>query len=335
MKILIKFIFIVVILSPSFSYALEKTTQEYISTGLTQSLSELNNTAVEMSASNDSMAIKNSQIKGQLKVLQMTLQKVNKDSEELNSVKLRMEQPNIAKAKHIEQLEKNIADSDSKIKELQDQIKTEGDSLTAKQKEQEKVEAQIERILVPGKPVTLDGDSPELLDIVQQKKKEKLAALKMISESQERQVLLQEQIQDFQNKLPPIISGNKENLTRKQVLEKQINQLQDEIVQLGTPTNTKALSIDGAEQDMDQLESSIRNLEKNRNELKVLVVQLQKKAKKARLTQSDVEETSRLQSGLERLKSQTKSLKFDLQELQQEMVRLDKRKVELEDLLRK
>ncbi len=330
MIILIRIVFIMFFLSPLFSYAQEATGQSVISQGLKQSLSELKHSADQLASSNEVLAVKNLQLKAHLNSLQINLQKLTQENQGLTNAKSKLDASNPAKAEQIDSLGKSIPDLDGKIHSLEEQIKQAQEQLAKHQKEEQEVNGQIAQML--NKP---QGDNSaavpfELSQLRLQRQKEKLATLKMISEIQAHEELLGEQISDFQKGINP--SVGEEKLKQKEVLEAKIQQLQQEIDQLNALTNASSRQGGSVQEQLYHLEVSVDDLEKNRNELKNLVAKMQKKAQNVHLIDSQRGEQDKLQANIVQLKMESRGLKSDLEELQQQMVELDKRKAYLETL---
>jgi DNA repair exonuclease SbcCD ATPase subunit len=324
-----KIVFSLFFFVPCLSYAIEQTGPAL---GLTQGLSQLKNSVDQMAVANDSLAAKNVQLKNRLNSLQSTVQKLVQENTELNHAKSKLDLDNPVKAEQIEQLENRSNKLDQLGGQLEDQIKKTREALDAKIKEEQQINDQIKKMLnAPGATVAPAALPPELSEVKEQKRKEKLAMLKLISEIQAHRILLQEQILDFQKNTPtanaPTESG------RKEALEKQIQELQEEVNRLN------ALTIQAAHQGWDedqihQMEASVSDLEKKRDELNSLITQMQAKNHQIHASQSPKNEEDKLQGGIEKLKSETKGLKMDLEEMQQQMVELDKRKSYLEAVLK-
>lgn len=319
---LIKAICIIFILSPCVSYA------DVLSQGLSQSLTEFRDSVEQLSESNKTMALKNTQFKASLNDFQIALQKLQADNQQLTKDSLKLQETNPARAKQMAQLEKDQVELGIKIKDVAEQLKVTQESIAAKQKEDQQLDDQIRQIL--NTPVASahsdDSMSPELSELWKQKQKEKLALLKIISEAQDHQKMLHEQILDFQ-KIPPVAAIKGSN--QKSDLEAQVQQLQQEIAQLDALASHSSTK-DWDEGQMSQLQENVSSLEKNRDELQKLVAKMQQKAQRMPLTEDQKNEQVKLRSNIDQLKKETKNLKFDLKELQQQMVRLDKRKAYLE-----
>lgn len=332
MTIVIKIIFIFFFFGLSLSYASENEMPSfYVSQRLTQGLTELKNSVDQISASNELLVIKNTQLKSRLNDSRLNLQKLIKDNQELTKGHFHLEGESPIQVKRIDQLEKNLSDLDNKENEIKEQIRGMQENLSNNQKEDQQLSDQIVQMQngsVADHSVLL---FPELSELYQKKQKEKLTLLKVISESKAHQGFLQEKILDLQRNVPMV---KDQKVNQRSLLEDQIQQLQMEVSQLSSLAANSSSSGWG-ERQIYQLEDSVKDLEKNRDVLKDLVARMQKKAQNVHLSEKQQIEQFKLQSNIDELKVETKSLKFDLEELQQQMVELDKRKSYMEELLRK
>ncbi len=327
-----RIIFIVCFLSPTLSYALEPdTANSDFSERLTQGLKELKKSVDQLSSSNETLALKNIQLKARFDDSQMVLQKLLEDNRKLMESSDKLHRNDPMRAKQIAQLQKDLMDLDNKLSGLEPQFKVAKNNITSGQKEDQRLNDQIKQ---GGMPVVANTDaiSPEISQIWEQKQKEKMAILKLIMESQNRQELLREQISDFQKDVP-VLASNSILLNRRKALEAQIQKVQQEIAQLNLNQNPSQQNLN--EKQLQQLQVNISNLEKNRDELQGLLLKMQQKIQQIPLTEDQKLEQAKLQSNIDRLKKEAKGLKFDLGELQQQMVGLDKRKSDLEALLEK
>ena len=139
----IRIIFSIFFLSPCLSYAQEQTSQNFISQGLTRSLSELKSSVDELSSSNETLALKNAQLKARVNSLQMGLPKLSQENQELTNTKLKLDGDNPARTKQIEHLGRNISDLDHKIDALKEQIKITKDGLDHNENEEQKLSGQM------------------------------------------------------------------------------------------------------------------------------------------------------------------------------------------------
>jgi DNA repair exonuclease SbcCD ATPase subunit len=321
----IKIIAVIFLLSPCLSYA--QIQEPIVSQGLTQGLSELKNSVDQLAVSNENLASKNVKLKERLSSAQAAVQKLNQENQELTNAKLKLEVPTPSKTKQMQELEKKIADVDAKIGKLKEQMKAVSDTLESNRQEDQSINGKADSQVAEADEETASAT----LELSHQKKKEKLAFLKMISDSQARQMFLQEQLLDLQ-KNPPGSESGASYAGRKAKLEAEIKQLELENSQLAELPNH--LTVRG-EEDMRRLEQSVNDLEKNRNELEGLVLKMQKKAQNIHLTSDQKSEQAKLQYNIDQLKTEAKTLRLDLEESQQQMVELDKRKAYLESLLQK
>jgi chromosome segregation protein len=325
-------ILVLFLLCPGVTQAVEAPGSRVVSQNLGKGLAELKASVDQMSVSNEALAAKNVQLKNRLSVLQSTVQKLNQEHDELLKAKAKLDAGDPAKAKQIEQLEKRSNDLDLQGGALEDQLKTVKEALSKSQQEEEQINGRIDTLLNKSPNKSSEDLPVELSELKEQKRKEKLATLKLISEIQERRQLLQAQILDFQKGLP-VEAGVSESQRRKESFEKQIAELQQEVQKLNELTNNPNQQGWNEEQ-IQQLESSVKELESKREELNNLVIQMQNKTRSVHLTKDQKKEEVQLQGNIEKLKAETKNLKMDLEDMQQQMVELDKRKTYLETVLK-
>lgn len=326
---LLKIILTIIFLSPPLAYALSReAATDVFSKELVRSLRELKYSVDQLSRSNEYLAFKNSQFKTSVNDLQATLKKLMEENQQMTEASLKLQGVTPAKTKKIAQLQKEGADLDNKINSLTEQIKVAEDNMVkAKNNDQilsnqESSQPDLSRS---------DNASLALAEAAEQKQKQKIAILKMISDSQHRQDFLNDQILDFQKNTPGIDSLQEQS-SRKNKWMAQVERLQQDIAQLNSTSNSSQAR---NEELLHQLEVSITRLENNRDILQGLLVKMKQKAQLFPMSQSQKNEEAKLQSQIDQLKKVWKNLKFDLEELQQKMVELDKRKYYLESLLKK
>ena len=88
------------------------------------------------------------------------------------------------------------------------------------------------------------------------------------------------------------------------------------------------------EDQFKHMDSELKVLQKNHDELEGLVAQLQKKAAASRAVPNERVEQAKLESNIKELKREGMGLKADLEAVRVQMVELDKRKTRLETMLR-
>jgi hypothetical protein len=130
--------------------------------------------------------------------------------------------------------------------------------------------------------------------------------MKMIYDSQQRQVTLHEAILKFQKTA----------------------------VVPTTPSANQGVANRWDETQLRQMKLELKNLEKNYLQLKNLMAQISKKTKADRMTVSQHIEEEKLQSSVDDLNHQGVGLKNDLDDLRSQMIDLDKRKSHLETMVR-
>ena len=307
--------------------------EDSFSQKLAQSLAGLKQNVDQLSVSNQSQGLKNEQMKVSLKDSQITLGKLMQENQQLEESKAKLQKPTSGKTQQIAQLKKTLGDLDNQIIALNQQLKISQDKIVNEQKQEVQLNQQMTQF---NKPEQIESDvlSPEVSQLIEKKQKEKLAMLKMISESQSRQELLQQKILDYKKNIPipNVLVKDMEN--KKEMLEASITQLRDEIVQLNYLANNDSKH-GWSEEQIHQLELSVNNLEENRDELRGLIQKIQQKAKQGVPTQEEIKERVKLQSNISKLKEENRNLKIDFAQLQQQMVDLDKRKSYMESFLQK
>ncbi len=295
---------------------------------LSQSLAELKQNVDQLSVSNKSLDFKNEQLKSVLKDSQLTLGKLVQENQQLEDAKAKLEKPTTTKAQQIAQLNATISDLDRQAAVYNQRFKEAQDKIADNKKEDKQLTDQLVQL---NKSETDDGmPSPEVARLLDKKQKEKLAMLKMIADSQAHQELLHQKVLDYKKSIPMASDASKGS--KKEILEAQIVQLHDEIVQLNSTASNNA-KMGWSEDQIRELESSVNNLEKNRDELKDLINKIQQKTQNMTVSQEQITERTKLQSNISQLKAEHRNLKMDFAELQQQMVDLDKRKSSMESLL--
>ncbi len=307
--------------------------EEAFSENLAQSLVELKNNVEQLTVSNQTLALKNDQLKADLKGIQITSQKLLQENSRLEADKAKLQESTPLKAEQIERENKNIADLDQQIASLAQQTKDFQNTLESKEKEEKDLSGQMQQLSQPKEKVSEDLPV-NLSKVLLQKQKEKLAILKLISESENRQQMLQEKFLDSKKVVPGEGSLDNDKTPKKEYLNAQIVQLQDEIGRLNAFLSADSKS-GWSEQQIQELEGSVNKLERNSEELRALIKRMQFKAQQLDSKKDQNYEHAKIQSQLDQLKRDRRSLKIDLAELQQQMVILDKRKSSLEALSRK
>ena len=297
---------------------------------LSQSLAELKQNVDQLSVSNKSLDLKNEQLRSALKDSQLTFGKLVQENQQLEDSKTKLEKPTSNKTQQISQLNVTVADLDKQGGVLNQRFKEAQDRIIDSQKEDKRLSEQLAQFNKPAEAGS-DMPSPEIVQLSEKKQKEKLAMLKMIADSQNHQELLQQKVLDYKKSIP-VNDTSKDKGSKKEILEAQIMQLHDEIVQLNTVANNHS-KMGWNEDQIHELEASVNNLEKNRDELRDLVKKIQQKTQQMAATQEQVTERVKLQSNISQLKIENRNLKIDFAELQQQMVDLDKRKSSMEALL--
>lgn len=323
---------VVCLCAPSLAWSLERELPKPVASGeLSQGLAQLRSSVEQMAASNEVLAARNAQLKLRLNQSQAALDKITKEYQELSAAKLKAEAPIPAKTVQIEELKRFIEGLDVGIASVNEKINKADEELRALEVQQRPLDEQMRALEDPSYLTEEEAMSPELAELSQQKQKDKLAILKRISESQAHQVLLQQQILDAQKSIPD--SPEAENVHRRNMLQADISRLEAEIEQLTAVVQAQA-GQGLQEGDLGALEKSIADLENNRNQLKDLIAQMKKKTRQVVLSDEKVKDQVRLQDHIEELKNEAKTLRLDLEEAEQEMVELDKRKHQLELLLK-
>lgn len=160
----------------------------------------------------------------------------------------------------------------------------------------------------------------------------------MIYDSQQRQEALHESILEFQKDTPLLPAASA--LAHQQQLKEQIKDLEAQIAARGglspAPQGDSSLPVPAHQWDntqFSQLETELKDLEKNYLQLKDLMEQMSKKSQSAQMTVSQQIEGKKLQGNIEDLNSQSERLLADLDDLRSQMVDLDKRKSRLETMV--
>lgn len=300
---------------------------------LSRGLVDLKTTVERLSAGNDLLAVKNLQIRNSINTKQTELIKIQQSNQQLNSTFMKLKDLNASRSRQIDQLRASVSRLDDDLKGCVDQMRIIQERIDQQLEQEKQIENQIQRLKDPAYDDTLKEGSLQQSQEWLKNQKERMALLKLILESQNRQELLNAQIQDFQKDIPGQEAAQRARNDRKRVLEKKMEELKDEIANL----NGNSSSSSGAwtPEQVQQLQTNIDRLEGNKEQLQGLVSEMKQKIQRVGLSSQQRSEQLKLQSNIDQLKNETKGLKFDLEDLQRQMVSLDKRKAYLESLLQK
>jgi len=292
-------------------------------------LSNLKDSVQKLSVDNDQLAFKDNLIKQQVGQLQAQLVLLQNQGNLLNDSieKLQVKDPD--RAERITQLEGENFDLDNQTQKAEAQIKLIQESMDAGFHEDQQLLLQLKKLqnVIPS-PLPLQAvETPS-----DHQEKEKLKLMKMIYESQQRQVDLHKAIFELQ-KNTPIMPGA-EALAHQQYLKEQIKDIQD---QLALAPTEKTSSDDGNSRwdstQIAQMENELKYLEENYNQLKNLMNQMNQKAQSVRMTVAEHVEEVKLQNSIDELNRQSLGLRANLDELRNQLIDLDKRKSSLEAMV--
>jgi len=289
---------------------------------------------------NNQLSAKDNAVKSQVSQLQMRLGQLEAQGESLNKVTGRLQDKNPGRAQEVTRMEEENFDLDNRIQKDGVAIKSIQESLNAAYPEEQKLLVQLKNMqngLPGGLSPASQGDS-SLPQVAARRQKEKLKLMKMIYDSQQRQEALHESILEFQKDTPLLPAASA--LAHQQQLKEQIKDLEAQIAARGglspAPQGDSSLPVPAHQWDntqFSQLETELKDLEKNYLQLKDLMEQMSKKSQSAQMTVSQQIEGKKLQGNIEDLNSQSERLLADLDDLRSQMVDLDKRKSRLETMV--
>ncbi|MDE1919925.1 MAG: hypothetical protein KGJ09_00730 [Candidatus Omnitrophica bacterium] len=236
-------------------------------------LATFKQSAEKLSADNAQWNSRNKDLQKQVLNLQQQLQQLQAQGDDLHKAAGRLQENNPARARYIARVEKEKSVLDDRIQKNASDIKSIQKSLEAESKD---YQAAVHR------------------------QKEKLALLKMINDSQQRQELLKNAILEFQKTTAPLKNAPQ-----------------------------------GDDARMRQMEEDINILEQNYLQLKGLMEQMVHKVQSPRMAQAQRIEEKELEGRLEDLNSRNKGLRAQLEALRSQMIELDKRKSRLEQMASK
>ena len=295
-------------------------------------LSTLKQSVEKLSLDNDQLAAKDQSIRRQVSQLQMQLGSFEARGDVLNKTAEKLQDKTPGRAQQITRMEAENADLDDRAQKAEGAIKPIQQSMDEKYKEDQKLLLQLKGMSYAPSPLT-QVRSPGTQE-AQRLQKEKLRLMKMINDSQQRQEALQGEIIELQKNTPMLPGASA--LAHQQILKEQIKDLE---AQLTAYPQEKFSANPGAsdqwnENQLYQLALELKTLEKNYVQLKGLMEQMGKKTQAARMTVSQHVEGEKLQSSIDDLDRQGESLRADLDDLRSQMVDLDKRKSQLEMMVR-
>jgi DNA repair exonuclease SbcCD ATPase subunit len=242
---------------------------------LQQGLSNLKQSVEKMGLSNAKLAMRDNDMKQQIIQLEMQLGRLQDQGHSLDKAVEVLRQENPRRTRQVERLEAQNDELVDRIHKAQAGIKSGREAL---------------------------GEGSELSHSAEDRQKEKLKLMKMIYESQQRQVSLHANIQEIQKSTP-----------------------------LPPPTAAHAIQWDNSQ--LQQLQLELNFLERNYAQLKDLIQQMERKNRNTRAAVGEHVEEQKLQAAVDDLKRQGVKLMLDLSDLRSQMVDLDKRKTQLENMV--
>ncbi len=258
-------------------------------------LSNLQQSVQRLSADNAQLNSRDNDMKAQIAPLQQQLKALQDQGEALHQNSGQLPAKNPGRTQQIDRLEKENEDLDDRIQSAQEQLKTMDQSLRDAGQEHEQLLMKWQNIAgAPAPALSVDQQTAGRWQ------KEKLRLMKMIYDSQQRQVLLHQAIRRFSRNRPPALYP----------------QLSEETLQVR------------------RMEMQLKTLENNYLKLKDLMGQVAQRSGGRGISVDERVQEGKLQGHIQKLQRQGQALRVDLDELRSQMVDLDKRKSRLEHMIR-
>ncbi len=288
---------------------------------LEATLTDFKESIAQMSSANDALDLKNQGVRAKINQLQSELDQSLKQEQELSQDVLKLQQNNDARGQQIARMEKEILDTDAQAAALDQGAQATNERLAGMRLEDQQLSDQITQ---------MQGTMPQQALPDNDQRKEKLKLIKMIYESKEHQGQIQRQLLQLKKESPPSIASQEQE--RQDQLKKDIAQIEAEVNQAQPP---KANTFAYTEEDLQALEGELDKVQKNYDQLQSLFAQMKEKVQAVQqISPKQRQEQQKLQSSVDDLTRESKSLRLDMDELRVQMVELDKRKARLEALLR-
>jgi chromosome segregation ATPase len=294
-------------------------------------LSNLKQSVEQLSLDNDQLAARDRAIKQQVRELKDQLGALESQGELLDKAAGQLQDKNPHRSEQIARLEEENYELDDRTQKTENSIQQIQQSLEAGYREDQRLLLQLKRMTnsMPGLPEAQPADSQAAVRL----QKEKLRLMKMIYDSQKRQGALHESILEFQ-KNTPLLPGASA-LAHQQLLKEQIKDLETQLSAYPPRRMTAVPAEQLDDTQLHQLELELKALEKNYLQLKDLMGQMTKKSQNAQGTIGDRAEAEKLQKNIDDLNHQGAGLRAGLDDLRSQMIDLDKRKSQLEDMIKK
>lgn len=298
--------------------------------GLQHVLSSLKESVEKLDVDNGRLTSEDESIRTQVVGLQMQLGHLKAQGDVLNSAADKLRAPNPRRSQQIERLEGENAEVDASLQHAQNGIKLAQQSLDSGYQEDQKLLLQLKGLTNDSSVISDVPSEAPLADVRLQK--EKLRLLKMIYDCQQRQEALHGSILETQKNAPLVPAASA--MAHQQLLKEQIKELEDQIGQYPVQKTGFGSMDQWNDNQLGQLESELKALERNYDQLKDLTGKMSQKAKMTRMTVPQQVEGEKLQNSIDDLNRQSEGLKASLDDLRSQMVDLDKRKSYLEIMIK-
>ncbi len=292
-----------------------------------QVLTDLKQGIDQLTIDNAQVLQQDEELRKQLTKLRVQLGQIQQEGEQLEREVSKLRVGHESKAKQLNDARAEFNTLNEQLEKLNDEIKIMAQGVEQKIKEDEALARQLEEL----RPAPVVPPVPVVVESKPDPRKEKLKLMKMIYDSKKHQDELQEALLVAQKNA--VSTSQAKALARKEYLLGEINQLEKVIAQL-PDVQVPVIDNNWSEEQLRQMELELKNLQKNHDELALVVGQLQQKNMALQVKPEDRVEQSRLENSTNELKREGKALKADLTALRSQMVELDKRKTRLDAMLR-
>ncbi len=295
-----------------------------ISHDFVSTLQGLKNSVTKLKSDNANLDVKNNQIKEQLRMLKDQLDELTRQEMVLNKAMVPLTAVNEKRAKQIADLTKELFDLMTKSENADQRMKQAQQELLRLRAQDDQLNQRLVDLSVPRSVPTINGNQVNVV-------KERARLLKMIDDSKAAQAMLIDRLGSLEAKAAPVKEQDQTAL--------QIAQLRADVATLTLRSQQAASSAVSAtgtgysDNEIKALENQLGVLQKNSDELQVLVEQMRQRYVKMTYSQDAKIEQNKLALSLDNLNSQDKLLRQDLARLRKQMVELDKQKTRLQALL--
>ncbi len=290
-------------------------------------LMDLKQSIDQLTIDNAKVLEQDEELRKQLIKLRVQLGQIQQEGEQLERDASKLKVGQESKAKQINEAREEFNLLNDHLEKLNDEIGIMSKGVEQKMKEDEALALQVEAL----RPAVIVPPAPVAIEVKPDPRKEKLKLMKMIYDSKKHQEELHGALLAAQKSA--VSTSHAKALARKEYLQGQIKELDKALAEL-PEIQSPVVDTNWSEDQLQQMEVELKNLQKNHDELALVVGQLQKKNIALQVKPEDRVEQNRLENSINELKREGKALKADLSALRSQMVELDKRKTRLESMLR-